>query len=50
MIYILECRLCARSSIAPNCLKTLQICGNCFVDPRTDLIFLNSDNERDDYA
>ena len=48
MIYIPECRVCGRSSLAPNCLQRLQVCGDCFVDHRTDLIFLDSDRKGKD--
>ncbi len=48
MIYIHECRVCGRSSLSPDCLLQLQVCGNCFVDPRTDLIFLDSDEKGKD--
>ncbi len=33
MIYIPECRLCGKGSLAPNCLERLQVCGNCWVSP-----------------
>lgn len=48
MIYIHECRLCGRSSLAPAALQKMQICGDCFVNPCTDVIFQDSDKNGKD--
>jgi len=33
MIYIPKCRICGLGQLAPDCLKSLQICGACWIAP-----------------
>ena len=34
MIYIRECKYCGREDLVLNCLRGLDLCGNCACNPR----------------